>query len=670
MKNKFGFTLLIVLGLVMASFVVRGEESTPTNGAATGNYTFSLNAEAGWRFLGTNGNFNKYRSDLNYGRGPRLFDFDFLVRSNDNKGKVFDTFHVQALGWGGDPNQFLRVEAEKTKIYRFDMNYREFHYFNNLTNLALNQHTADNSRRFGDFNITLGPQSEKFKVYLGYTLDYSLGRTFTTYDYSRDEFPVFSPLRNLANDYRMGFDASFKGVDISFLQGYRSFKEDTTFIIPSLNLGNNPANSTFINFFQREIPTRGTLPFTRFSLHTLIKNKLDFTGRFIYTSTSTRFDMSEFVTGKDFSGNNVILDQFLGTGNAKRPNALGDFGFTFFATDKLTVSETFRVNSFRINGGDRLSESLFRTRTTAFGTTTLPPLFLNPVSFRLISYRQYLNTIEGDYKFSPRFSGHLGYRYTNRRIDMGASDQPPVSALDSEVTKNRTNSVFAGFKARPASMWTIYFDFERGATDNVFTRVANYDFTNFRVRTLIRPTKTLTINASLITKDNNNPTETLDTPPREFGANINTRIFTSSLDWTPNSKFLLTGGYTHSHIDSNAAIIFFLGGVKTSGNSLYFMKDNFFFFNTRVQVHPRAGIFLGYRINKDTGQGNRSAANTTEIVSSYPLSFQSPEVRLTFKLNEHLDWNLGWQYYNYHEKFLGNQNYHASMPFSSLRLSF
>jgi hypothetical protein len=55
------------------------------------------------------------------------------------------------------------------------------------------------------------------------------------------------------------------------------------------------------------------------------------------------------------------------------------------------------------------------------------------------------------------------------------------------------------------------------------------------------------------------------------------------------------------------------------------------------------------------------------------MSFQSPEARLAFKLHPRLDWNIGYQYYNYNESVLVGprpQNYHAHLPYTSLRLYF
>jgi hypothetical protein len=52
------------------------------------------------------------------------------------------------------------------------------------------------------------------------------------------------------------------------------------------------------------------------------------------------------------------------------------------------------------------------------------------------------------------------------------------------------------------------------------------------------------------------------------------------------------------------------------------------------------------------------------------MSFQSPEARLTLKLSRVLDWNVGYTYYNYRDKFFPAQNYHAHLPYTSLRINF
>jgi hypothetical protein len=107
---------------------------------------------------------------------------------------------------------------------------RRVDYFNNLTNLALHQHLADTQHTMGDFDLRLLPLNEHIKFNVGYSMDRSNGEGLTTNDYQRDEFAIPSFLKREGNDFRVGADARLGPVDISFEQGMRFFKDDTTYV--------------------------------------------------------------------------------------------------------------------------------------------------------------------------------------------------------------------------------------------------------------------------------------------------------------------------------------------------------------------------------------------------------------------------------------------------------
>ncbi|HYV06973.1 MAG TPA: hypothetical protein VFB82_20420, partial [Blastocatellia bacterium] len=533
MKSKLTFALSFLLGVVLGLVLLAGDAlaQQPTgaglpqkpadNSDQTGPYTVTSSIELGVRGIAINGNANKYRSDLNYTPGFRIFDSSLLMEAKEGEGFLFDKLMVSSFGWGigggdhrgNDPNRLLRVNTEKAGVYRFDVNYRRFDYFNSLTTIALNQHTSNTEYRQGDFDLVVLPNNQKFRLNLGYSLNRNTGPAVTTYDYQRDEYPVLAPTRISTDDYRIGFDSKLWVFDISFLQGWRTYREDTTYFIDEPSIGNNPLNTAKLTTFHRDLPTRGTSPYTRFSLHTFLAKRVDFTGRYIYSSGNTKYNLFETATGVDGSGNNIVSQTGQISGNAKRPHGMGDLGATLFINDSFRISETFRVDSFRISGGQELFDTLIRTRSTG---APLPPVLLDTFSFRTTNYRRYLNLIEGDYDIGRRFSVHLGYRFTDRHIELGVNDFAAGATPEPELDKfdNQTNSFIVGFKAKPARIWSLYFDLEHGSSDNVFTRIANYDFTNVRVRSILRPTRTFTLNASLTTRNNNNPTVTEDTPPK------------------------------------------------------------------------------------------------------------------------------------------------------------
>src|SRR6185295_16090715 len=106
-------------------------------------------------------------------------------------------------------------------------------------------------------------------------------------------------LRSASNEYRVGADAKLWIFDLSLEQGWRFFKEDTTYSVAIPQAGNNTTNLSSLKTFSRDLPVRGTTPFTRLSVHTLLAKRLDVTGRYIYSGGETVVSLIETATGKD-----------------------------------------------------------------------------------------------------------------------------------------------------------------------------------------------------------------------------------------------------------------------------------------------------------------------------------------------------------------------------------
>ena len=676
---------LLIAVLLLSAAAVDAQQPAPSPSPTAfddnlGNYNVVSSLEVGVRGLSVSGNDNKYRSDLNYSNGVRLFDSSFFLRSREKTGLAFDEFLVNTSGWGGDPHGYTRISVEKSGVYRFDGSVRRSRYFNALASIAnplnapIGQHTSNTRHNFSDFDLTGLPENRKLRFYVGYSRDTREGPGTTTARFGGDEYAIDSNSDTRANNFRAGIDASVLGFDLSLLEGARYFKDNSSYTVTLTNQGNNTTNTSRIDQLFRNVPAQGSHYFTRFSAHRLFAKKLDFTGRFIYLSGRTRYSFLEQTTGRLSNGNLALPETATASGETKRPSSIGDIGVTLLATSKFRISNTFRFDNFRINGEEPLLDML-RQRTNAGA----PLATVTTISFfaRTTNYRRFMNTVEADYQFNPSYSVHAGYRFTDRHIELANLDQTTTVATRAEEVDNQTHAAIFGFKARPVKAWTIYFDGEHGDADSVFTRLANNDFTNLRLRNRINANKQIAINVSFITKDNTNPADVITspnvpfgTPPGALDVNVKSRHFTSSIDWTPNAKFSLSSGYTHMRVTSIAGILLPISNQRRVGESQYFSRDNFFFFNTFVRPTSRVTLYAGYHINKDNGQGDRVSPSNVILIDSYPMSFQSPEARLTLKLNRVLDWNVGYTYYNYSDRFFPIQNYHAHLPYTSLRIYF
>lgn len=688
-KSRRKVSLLFIAAFVIGTFASAGlgQATSPTpepDENLYNGYRLSSAFEFGWRWRSLDGNENKYRSDLNYKQGFRTFDTNIFMDTTNGEGKYFDSFLFTNTGWGSDPTGYTRFNMEKVGAYKFNGTVRRVSYFNNLATHALGQHTQNTKHTFGDFDFTLLPQSEKLRLTFGASFDKNNGPGMWNVRAYRDEFVVPSNTDSHSNDFRFGAEGKLWGFDWGLNQGFRVFKDRTTYRTDVLNIGNNPADTASITTFDRQFPVDGHGYSTQFNLHRTFAQKLDFTGRIIYTSTDTESSFLETVTGRDNANNRVILDQYTIKGDAKRPQTRADVGITYNVSNKFRISNTLSFDKFTVNGGENLFENLLFVNNAGTISTTRN-IFSN--AYRVNWYQRYTNTVEGDYQFGNRAAFHLGYRYTNREIEVSGLEgsittnqinpAPTVlptpsisSAVIDETEKNSTNSFFVGGKFKPVDNWVLFWDIEHGSADNVFSRLENYKFTNYRVRSRVS-LKQVILNFSAISKDNTNPGKTFDAPPLPFGAETKSQVYSATADWDASDKFRFSGGYSYRKQDSTA-VVRVIGGTPTEqGVSDFYIRDNYYYAEVAAKPHKRVSFFATYRYNKDNGQGSRVAATGVQnILSSYPMKMTTPEIRAAIRITRNVDWNVGYQYYKFDDILTPSQSYKAHLPFTSLRIYF
>jgi hypothetical protein len=707
-----GISLAALLIATPLSFAQKPAPS-PSPIASDERFTVTSSAEFGIRGLVVNGNGDKFRSDLNYHAGFRVFDSSYFVQDNSKGSKVFDIALVTTSGWSADPQGSIRLNMAKAGSYNLDADIRRVRYFNNLNTHVVtwsqpvstrSQHAMDTLHHFGDFDLTVFPDRENFRMRFGYSFNHTDGPgfSFNTVRFpssSSDEFQVNSTIHSSSQDLRAGVDGKLLGFNLGFTYGHRNFNDKTQFFVDALNQGNNPAPTTAsINRLTRLMPTKGATDFGNFYVQRTFAKTLDFTGRFIYAESDSNTTQSDTINGRaSATGNIIVLDAITAPGRTKRPQARSDVGLTWRPTDNLRISNTFTFDQFSISGEGSLTEFLQRTTS---GGVPVPNSLTTLFGARNTAYRRFSNLVEEDYQVNRMFSFNIGYRYTHRRI---AADSRDISTagpatLGTDLFSNTTHSVIAGTKIRPYKNWSIYADVERGTSDNVFTRLANNKLFNFRIRSVAN-LKKISFNVSAIVKNNDNPGTSkavAGIPATETIADTRTRIFSGSVDWTPLSELSFSSGYTYNQQTSLVDIILPVGApdFPTSayrfGTSAYYLRDSYFFFDISARPIKRVSFYASYRLDNDTGQGDRVVTRPQDIISSYPIRFHMPEARLAIRLTRNIDWNIGYQYYSYRERQYINpfatttattpatlvpqivepQNYTAHMPYTSLRIYF
>jgi hypothetical protein len=147
--------------------------SAEPDGVTRGGYQIHSSVEFGYRSNDVTGSEDMYDTLVNLQTGPRILDQTLTMQSVDHQGLLFDNLYLNSVGWGGDPNNYMRLRADKDKWYNLQGSFRRDQSFfdydllanplNPLTSTPsipiLNSPHAFPTRRMTDVDLTLLPQS-------------------------------------------------------------------------------------------------------------------------------------------------------------------------------------------------------------------------------------------------------------------------------------------------------------------------------------------------------------------------------------------------------------------------------------------------------------------------------------------------------------------------------
>jgi len=641
-----------------------GESTIPARGENAGDYNVVQSWEFGYRFASVGGNDGKYRSDVNYGDGIKLLNSYLTVNSREGKGRWFDEIVLTSQGLGNDPYESVTFRVQKNRWYRYDLLWRSNDYFNSGLTVADGEHLEDTTFRWQDHDLTLFPQSW-FRVHAGYSRTTQDGPALTTeqeFDAQGDVFPIFRDTRQQYNEYRLGADIVLKSFRMSILHRWEYFKDDTTDNLTVTEQG-GPAGPSELTGFTRAQPYRGRTPGWLVNLAKDYK-WIAMNGRFTYAGGRGDFIQNESATGIDRFSNPQNV-QVIVTGNGDRPVISGDANFTLFPASRLSVTNNTSVSDTRMTGNDSFEQ---------FNNATFTAQTLN---FQFLGVLLITNSTDIRYKFSKKLDVFAGYRYSDRQI---RSIEAGLSGSIFNTTAEQSNQLRAGVAGvswMPIQDLRVHLETEIGRNDHPFAPISlgNYDVK--RARAQYRK-KNYTLGGSYLENYNNN--SILIT-----AYSSHSRNYTGSASWNAKSWLSVDASYSKLHLDTVGGMAFFAGPLGdpalTNAQSIFISNIHAGNLGLRFPITARADVYVGYNITKDTGDGRASDSlvQATPVgqllysVQTFPLTYQTPLLRLSVKVTAKLRYNVGYQYYGYHEDF-GlldvNQSYRAHTGYTSLLWSF
>ncbi len=203
--------MLALIAGVAAAQTPAAAGSTPEMSIPSG-YTVHQSVDLGGRIAGINGGGAMYDTLVNLQSGPRVLNQTFEMRANPgNETGPFDVLNAVSSGFGGDPNDFARLDFSKGKVYDFsgmfrrDRQYMDYDLLGNANipsgqSIPIGPATAptgalpyaqmDQSaflfntvRRMSDVNLTAAPLA-KVTYRFSYSQDVFEGPSLTPSGYS------------------------------------------------------------------------------------------------------------------------------------------------------------------------------------------------------------------------------------------------------------------------------------------------------------------------------------------------------------------------------------------------------------------------------------------------------------------------------------------------------
>jgi hypothetical protein len=388
----------------------------------SGGYVIHQSIDLGVRVSTTTGSDAMYNTLVNLHTGPRVLDQMLSMRSENHQGILFDNLLIHSMGWGGDPENFLRFNADKDKWYAFradfrrDQNFFDYNLVANPLNpttsvpnvpVGVSPHSFETRRRMSDFDLTLFPQSF-LSFRLGFSRNNMTGPSYSSIHEGTDAY-LYQPWNTTLNSYRAGVDWKFAPRTVlSYDQFLDYYKGDTSWQLASFyalplssganvefglpfNSGAsqpcatpvlagdlaNPACNGYFSY-NRTQQTRNSFSTERLNMRSSFFSRLDLSASYSYSGGDTSIPAYSEVFDGLITRSRTRAFLQAGSTSGRRISSVAELGITLHVTDRLRLVDRFLFDNFRIPGGwNLLTGTLFGatllSTPNVFSPATCPP---------------------------------------------------------------------------------------------------------------------------------------------------------------------------------------------------------------------------------------------------------------------------------------------------------
>ncbi len=633
----------------------------------------------------------------------------------DHQGLFFDNLYVNSFGWGGDPNNALRLRADKNKwfnlqgSFRRDQNFFDYDLLANPLNpptstpsipVLNSPHEFETTRRMSDVDLTLLPQSQ-LSFRLGYSHNNMTGPSFSSVHEGTDAL-LLQPWNTTMNSYRIGVDWKILPHTVlsydQFLDYYRgdtdtrlassapallpgggsvelglpidtannipcAVRPPATSLIDSTGTLTNVTCSAYFSYFRNQ-RVRTSTPTERLSFRTNNIQRVDLNASFSYSSADSNTPLDELFNGLLTRTNTRA---FTGTGSAgaRRISDVLDVGATVYLTKHVRLIEKFYFWAYRIPENANFTE----VDSVCTGTCNLltplsatAPATTNTLTQASFNQTWKTNQTELAWDISKKVGARIGFRYGDQVFDHFNDFLPG----DEDHIVVHGYTALVGFWAKPIHALRLNFDLEHTNYDNVIVRVAPRKESRYRFQAGYTPRPWAVLSGSVnILEDANGDSLT------NYVAHNQNYGLTASL--APNERFGLDLAYNYNNVIQNALICFNdtppaganLPFVTNAGscaandpanplfaNSYYTNHTNFGM--STVRFKPAKRVTANFGLSITNVDGSIPQFNILQPLGSSQYRYYQPVAAVSVAFGPKLAWNTGWNYYQYNEgSFVG-----------------
>jgi hypothetical protein len=657
-----------------------------------GAYNVTDSFETGYRFTTIGGDASLFHNTENYGNGLRLFGTNFTMNSKEGHGLLFDSLNLTATGLGNDPYGAATLRVEKNDVYRYDVHWRKSSY-NNLpldNGASANLMNTQRVLQDHDLSVTLAQWA---KLQLGYSRVHQYGPQDSTYEayiggLARSVLPILQNVRRDFNGYRVGTQLDFLGFRLTLSHQWEYSKDDTTTdpLVPGQPYGlplSQPFQPalpvtypTLVTAYNRTQPMHGLNRVWFANLNRSTKwwavnarmtySKADMTSMYYETESGARQAANSTCSN---CGSGVPTSAYTyAPGSARRPFTAGDFTFSLFPTSRLTIVNSTSAQNNRYDGVNTPTQIVNNV-------AAVKSVYWN---YR-IGDQRFSDALEANYRVAKWLGLHAEYRYTARWLVNNLIRTGTTNSKDLNKLNNHLNAGTFGIRIKPLKPLSLDVDTTIGRDNSPLNPISPAHYQNIRARAEYRQSKRLRFGAAYRQMYNLNApdpvvfTSTYGPPPNSYYAS-HSRDLSFSSSFTLSNHWAVDASYNKRHLDTFAN----LWSEQPAPNSVtivsvpgyisrYISNLHTVSFIARTSIEKRGTLYLGYNITRDTGDGRavqnlgltNPAASFMAGLNTFPMTYQAPMARLSIKLSEKLQWNGGWEFFRYNQKFA----YFGYMPY-------